>query len=209
VPTVASAIDLADVMTRLASDRPVFHSEADFRFAFARVLEKLAPDLAIRLEVPRPGREYIDLVAFSESTATAIELKYFTAAWVGQTTNFVERYSLKSHAADDRLRLNFVHDLTRLERYVFDEGAGTNGIALLLTNHPGLWLPPSRRALSRDHQFRIHEDQVLSGRRVWGTGDYPLNDRTLLGEYHTRWKSYSTLDGRRGEFRYLALVVRP
>lgn len=209
VLTVAGSIDTADVMTRLASDRPVFHSEADFQFAFARVLGELAPDLAIRLQVPRPTREYTDLVAFSESAATAIEFKYFTAAWVGEAPIVAERYSLKSHAADDLLRLNFVHDLTRLERYVADAGTRTNGIALLLTNHPGLWLPPSRSALTRDHEFRIHEDQVLSGRRVWGTGDYPLNDRTLVGKYRAHWKSYSTLEGRRGEFRWLALDVRP
>jgi hypothetical protein len=209
VPTIAGSIDITDVMTRLASDRPVFHSEADFQFAFARVLGELAPALAIRLQVPRPNREYTDLVAFSESAATPIEFKYFTAAWVGEDTIVAERYSLKNHAADDLLRLGFVHDLSRLERYVADEGARANGIALLLTNHPGLWLPPSRSALTRDHQFRIHEDQVLVGRRVWGTGDYPLNDRTLVGEYRAHWKPYSRLEGRRGEFRWLAFDVRP
>ncbi|MDQ2956027.1 MAG: hypothetical protein M3Y42_03560 [Actinomycetota bacterium] len=207
MPILAGAVDLAEVMQRLAADRPIFHSEADFQFAFAWTLKQMASDAAVRLEVPHGARERLDLLCSRGSTSTVIEFKYFTAAWAGPDPRTLEPYRLKSHAADDLLRLHYVHDLTRLERYVRDAATATTGIALVLSNHSTLWSLPQQRELPRYHQFRIHEGRQLSGKLIWGTGDYPLNDRTLTGSYEARWKPYSQLPGRRGEFRWLGLAV--
>lgn len=52
------------VMASLAVRRPVFHSEADFQFAFAQEVERLDPTIQVRLEVRQPSEksEYVDLV---------------------------------------------------------------------------------------------------------------------------------------------------
>ncbi len=42
------------VMTALAASRPVFHSEADFRFALAWQIEKMTPDANDRPEEGEP-----------------------------------------------------------------------------------------------------------------------------------------------------------
>ena len=56
--------DVAEVLSELASHRPVFHSEADFQFALAWQWQQQAPEAKIRLEYPLPSgerRTYADL----------------------------------------------------------------------------------------------------------------------------------------------------
>jgi hypothetical protein len=138
---IAGGLQLSELMRDLAEQRPVFHSEADLQFSLAWLAKQIAPDLSVRLEVPQGhGREYLDvLLQEPGGYATAIELKYFTAKWVGNDPRTEEAFALRSHAADDLLRLHFVHDVTRLERFVRQPGYSGNGLAILLSNHAALW----------------------------------------------------------------------
>jgi hypothetical protein len=207
---LAGEVGLSSVIAALARSRPVFHSEADLQFAFARQLFESAPHLQCRLEVPfrREGKraEYLDLLVGSKGRiSTAIEFKYFTRGWRGEVAG--EEFDLRSHAASDLARLYFIHDVSRLER--FARSYGHEGIALMLTNDPGLWSQPrtgSRRA--NFDAFRIHEDQELGGVLEWGNGFAP-NRRELANTYRIHWHDYSVIqsDNPGGSLRWTAIHV--
>jgi len=159
MPLVAGAIPLAEVMLALSRDRPVFHSEADFQFAFAQAVQLLAPKVKCRLEKPilnnATGKtEYLDLLCKGPQGETPIEFKYFTRRWSGVVRH--ERFQLRGHAATDLLRLHFVHDLVRLESFCLDNP----GLAILLTNEPGLWSYSMRKTQTSssraEHSVEIH-----------------------------------------------------
>lgn len=204
---IAGAISLGQVMEVLAQDRPVFHSEADFQFSFAQAVTALAPGVQCRLEKPilntSSGRtEYLDLLCSGAAGETAIEFKYFTRSWCGVVRG--ETFQLREHAAADLLRLHFVHDVVRLEGFCF---AGP-GIAVLLTNEPGLWTESAR--MTRDRDFHLYEGRKLGGTLLWAEGTYAPNTRDLRGAYPLKWRDYAALDDQRGgRLRYLALEVVP
>ena len=55
-------------MTHLAAQRPVFHSEADFQFAFAQAAADLDAFIRIRLAVPKRAARntFVDSVCTGE-----------------------------------------------------------------------------------------------------------------------------------------------
>lgn len=207
VDLIAGAVSLAHVMTALSRQRPIFHSEADFQFSFAQAVAAMAPQMQCRLERPMlnsaTGRtEYLDLLCAGDDGETAIEFKYFTRTWKGVVGG--EAFDLRAHAATDLLRLHFVHDIARLERF----GSANSGLAVLLTNESGLWTESARK--SRDREFHLHEGRQMSGALLWAEGAYPPNTRELRGTYALSWQDYSSLDDQRGgRFRYLAVEVPP
>ena len=76
-------INISQVITSLASQRPVFHSEADFQHAFAWEIHRQLPAASIRLELPlQPqGKSiHLDIWATQKELALAVELKYKTRA---------------------------------------------------------------------------------------------------------------------------------
>lgn len=205
--SLCNRLELADVMTELASSRPVFHSEADFQFAFAQTVTSLDSRIRVRLEVPfrssQTGRaEYVDIVCSAEST-TRIELKYPTRKWEGTDGITDERFMLRDHAAMDLARHAFIHDVFRLERLTTDNTS--NGLAIMLSNNPNLWEPATRP--SRDSAFRIDEGRMLSGNLAWGSpqSPYPQNDRELAGRYVAHWNDFSELAGCR--LRWLGWAI--
>jgi hypothetical protein len=193
-------------MESLSHERPIFHSEADFQFSFAQAVAALAPEVQCRLERPvRNGNtgktEYLDLLCIGADGETAIEFKYFTRRWKGLVGG--EAFELRAHAATDLLRLHFVHDVFRLERF----GLATAGLAVLLTNEPALWTESIRK--TRDRDFHLHEGRQLGGTLLWANGSYPANTRDIRGAYSLSWQDYSDPQGQTGgPFRYLALEVR-
>lgn len=207
---IAGRLGLTDVMAHLAVRRPVFHSEADFQFAFAQAVAALDDAIDIRLEVPQRAerRTYVDLVC-SADQQSLIEFKYLTRAWTGTDGLRDERFTLRGHEALDLARLYFVHDVTRLEGWT-DSQADTNGFAVLLTNANRLWEEPKSDRVTRDQAFRIHQGQTLTGTLTWGTPEqpYPDNDRPLRGTYTADWMDYSHPDNRVGGiFRWLGWAV--
>ncbi|MFJ6069684.1 hypothetical protein ACIQFU_02375 [Streptomyces sp. NPDC093065] len=138
---VAGRVRLHEVMGRLRGHRPVFHSEADLRHAFARVRWETAPEIESRLEVPRrrPGRaEYLDLLCIGPAARTAVEFKHFTRGWTGAAGTPAEDYLLKKHGATDLARLHFVRDIAGLERF-----CGRSGPRARTSRTPAPWRAPA------------------------------------------------------------------
>jgi hypothetical protein len=198
MPTLAGTVDVDSVMDYLRAQRPVFHSEADFQHAFGQVLHELDPTLKIRLEVPQSVGEVVDLLCFGSSGRTLVEFKHFTAAWRGLDPHTGEQFALAEHAAADLARRNFVFGIHRLERFCRDSLVSTTGLAVLLSNSPGLWSLPRRNQPTRDQEFRIHQGRTLAGSLRWGgerSGFFAANQRDLSGIYAIDWRPFSELDG--------------
>jgi hypothetical protein len=205
--------DIHILLTRLASRRPVFHSEADFQHAFAWELQLADRNAHIRLEkqVASDGaRAHLDLLVQTGTEELAIELKYKTRA-----ANLVygdEIYSLRNQSAQDIGRHDFIKDIHRLEKYVQDHRSST-GYAILLTNDRTYWTE-SRKADSVDSQFRVHEGRMLEGGATWGANASAGTRRkreepiAIRGKYQLQWFNYSSFGAGIAEvFRCVVLRV--
>ena len=208
-----SAFDLNAVLSRLATDRPLFHSEADFQFALAWEIQQAHPDYRVRLEWPiKVGtkRAYIDLLVKNpQARGTAIELKYWTKRFMGEVLG--ERFDLPNQAAQDISRYDFWKDVARLERLV-REGMVNEGFAIALTNDPGYWRVS--RAATADKAFRLREGREVTGTLAWapsaGTGTTKGREAAIsLGaRYQLNWQQYSLVEvGTANRFRYLSFKV--
>ena len=212
VTQLAGRLALPAVIAHLAAQRPVFHSEADFQFAFGQAVAALDDRIDIRLEVPRRAenrRTYVDLVCRDRQEVSFVEFKYVTRTWSGTDGRTEEPFELRAHEALDLARLHFIHDVTRLEGWTAEKSCG-NAFAVLLTNDNRLWEPPTTDRATRDGAFRLHEGRELGGPLAWGTPDAPFerNDRSLRGKYVASWLPYSHLDSRPGgSFRSLGWAI--
>ena len=207
--------DIHRVLERLAEKRPVFHSEADFRFALAWQIEKMTPDAGVRLEWPfslSGSNRYLDI--WLRTAGIAIELKYRTRLL--SIEHGGERFSLKNKMANNYGRYGFIDDIRRIERIAadlrtVDRSEFSHGYAVLLTNDPLYWRVGGKGA--NDEEFRIHEDRLLTGTMDWTKGPskgmtknhrHPL---TLSGSYELHWEDYIEHSGKNGTFRYLAVQI--
>lgn len=203
--------DVLGVLSSLARHRPVFHSEADFQFAYAWEAKKLHPALEVRLETHPEPNVRLDLALTEPSGhGMAVELKYMTRTWAGSVHG--EPYALKNHGASDLRAYDVVKDVARLERFI-GARSGWTGLAIALTNEASYWRMPAHGRATNADAFRIYEGTVLAGERAWGphTGgtsrgrETPLN---LRHSYALRWADYSRLDGSAaGTFRALVIPV--
>lgn len=196
----------------LRLSRQVFHSEADFQHALAWMVHTAQPDVRVRLETrPAPG-VHLDL-AIDDPTSgqrLAVELKYLTAAWSGTVDG--ESFQLLNQGAQDIRAYDIVKDVCRVERIIAG-GAASRGVVIVLTNDPTYWTRPGHGRVTNADAFRVYDCNNLTGARVWGplTGAGTTRGREsaleLAGSYVCQWRSYSTLAGQRGEFRYLMFDV--
>jgi hypothetical protein len=210
---LAGTVDLTELLRRLAVIRPVYHAEADFQHAFAWEARQMDPHLRVRLEThPEPGVR-LDLLLSRPDLGlhTDVELKYLTAAWVGDIGG--EHFALKNHGAQDVRAYDAVKDIGRLERFASRQG--WNGLFVALTNDPSFWRPVTHGRATNADAFRIYEGLTLTGSRAWGpnTGIGTMRGREaaieLLGSHRLAWRDYSRLDSKAyGSFRALALEVR-
>ena len=203
--------DILQVLVDLSRDRPVFHSEADFKFALAMKLQSTFPYLDIRLEVPwrtyesklkegaDPSRpHYIDLVARKDGYAVAIELKYKTDRLSTECKG--EFFELKKHSAYDCGLYDCFKDIERLERFV-DSSDYIKGYAIWLTNDP-FYVSGSISENTYYKDFSLRQGRELTpGKYCWNpVKDSVTKDRTapiqLEGSYAIDWKPYG--DVRRG-----------
>ena len=83
-------IDMDAILGSLSEDRPVFHSESDFKHALSWRIQQDHPDVRVRQEVGNliegPDRRYVDI--WLPDSRTASELKYVkgvdkTCQWGG------------------------------------------------------------------------------------------------------------------------------
>lgn len=203
-------MDIHGILRALADERPVFHSEADFQFAFAwRIRETTGEE--VRLEYPpHPGdRTYLDI--WLPDSGTAIELKYFTRKLDSSVDG--ESFFLKDQGAQDLGRYDFLKDIRRVERVA-------RGFVVALANDPLYWQPP--KGQTKDAAFRIHDGRQIAAKAMlhWkaGTGKGTMSGREdsirLRHRYRMSWRDYGSpltavADTRCGRFRYLAIEVPP
>lgn len=210
--TLATPLDVSAVLESLARSRRVFHSEADFQFAFAWEAKAIRPDLDVRLEThPEPNvRLDLELIDAASGAGVAVELKYMTRLWAG--TDHGETFALKNQGASDLRCYDVVKDLARVERFV-DARPGWSGLVIVLTNEPAYWRPKTHGRATNADAFRLHEGAVLAGERAWGpltggTAKGRENAIVLRGHYVARWSDYSRLDSSPpGTMRLLVIPV--
>ena len=207
--------DIDQVLERLAKNRPIFHSEADFQFALARQIETLMPDCGLRLERPfrfEGANRYLDL--WLRDPGIAIELKYRTRCLSIEHEG--EHFSLKNQSAHDHGRYDFIEDIRRIEeiaaeRRVAEGDPFSKGYAILLTNDYLYW--KNGRDGTIDRHFRIHDGRTLKGPMAWTTkasaGTTKKREQTLelSREYELHWEDYREHSGKNGAFRYLAVQI--
>src|ERR671933_66152 len=126
------SLPISEILTALADQRRVFHSEADFQHALAWEIHGRFPDASIRLERPvsLPERAHVDVWVERDGRIFIIELKYrkeaLTTTWAGEV------FELRPQRAQDTGRYAFIKDIERLENIVEDQDDAT-GYAILLT----------------------------------------------------------------------------
>lgn len=155
------------VIASLARRRPVFHSEADFQFAFAWEAKMLVPGIEVRLEThPEPGvRLDLELIDPAARRGLAVELKYMTRLWAGESGG--ESFALKNHGASDLRAYDVVKDIERVERFVLRR-PGWTGLVIALTNESAYWRSPTHGRATNADAFRLFEGNLLAGERRWG-----------------------------------------
>lgn len=208
-------IEIGEVLSALAKQRPVFHSEADFQHALAWEIHQELPAAPIRLELPVQVKQqffHLDIWVAYQDAVLAIELKYKTRRLSVQVGS--ERYRLKDQSAQDVGRYDFVRDIQRLEQ-VATAYQSVIGYAILLTNDSAYWTTPANQN-TVDAGFRLHNGRVLEGVLSWGAkaseGTMKNRERPLelRGKYHLRWSDYSQPSAERyGQFRSLVVKVLP
>jgi hypothetical protein len=211
------ALPISEILTTLADQRRIFHSEADFQHALTWEIHEHFPDASIRLERPvlYPKRMYVDVWIEQDGKIFVIELKYKT--WNLATTWAGEEFKLRNQGAQDIGRYAFIKDIQRLENIVGDRD-DVSGYAILLTNDPSYWSQKegAPTALTIDAAFRLNEGGTLHGTLDWGAGASEGTKRgheevlRLRGAYPLRWNTYSELPdaGSYGTFRYLLVEVK-
>lgn len=200
---------LRHVLERLASVRPIFHSEADFQHALAWQVQLEVPTAAIRLET-RPfadRRMYLDLAVNVDGHRVAIELKHLTRGLSVDLDG--EVFNLSNQSAHDIARYDVVKDIRRVEE-LLGVGLADSAYVIVLTNDSAYWRP-GWKSTAADANFRFHEDSELSGTLDWGPSAGPGTRRgregavILAGSYVARWADYSAVPGSAGRFRYLLI----
>src|SRR5471030_25151 len=211
-PAEPSTTDLlGEVMTTLASQRDVFHSEADFQHAFAWELHQRFPKSSVRLEMPLRTKDktlHLDFLIQLPGKAIAVELKYKTKRLAQEISG--EYFDLAHHGAHDHGGYDFIKDIHRLEE-ICRRKECCEGWAIMLTNDSSYWTMPKTSAYA---SFRLTEGRVLSGSIGWPEGTSSGTKRKreqvlqLDGAYKLNWRNYSLASiGHSSSFAYLAVKV--
>jgi len=206
-------IDIKMMLAELSKSRPIFHSEADFQHALAWEIQKQYQNCSMRLEFKPQHlseRIYLDIWCAHEDAIMAIELKYKTRKL---HVNFEEEiFDLLNQSAQDIGRYDFLKDIQRLERIVFDRN-DIVGYAVFLTNDSAYWITP-RNINTVDANFRIYQGRILSGELSWGShaseGTMRGREETIhiKGPYNLNWQDYSEPSQESyGKFRYLLVKI--
>ncbi len=206
-------MEINKILSALAEQRPIFHSEADFQHAFAWEIHQQLPEASVRLELPvQVGKQFlhIDVWVAYQDAVLAVELKYKTRGLSIQIGN--EQYHLKNQSAQDIGRYDFLKDVQRLER-VGAQHQNFKGYAILLTNDSAYWVK-STDFKTVDADFRLYDGRVIEGVLAWsdkasdGTKKNRERAIELQGKYRLCWTDYSRPSSARyGEFRSLVVEV--
>lgn len=207
-------IDIPALMTKLAIERPLFHSEADFQHALAWLIHEEQPYSGVRLEYKPPvnseeGKMQLDI--WLAKLGVAIELKYKTGKPKEEIEHNGESFDLRHQSAHDNGRYDYLKDVQRLESLSEFPDAKA-GFAILLTNDDLYWRGPVHKG-TFDAQFSLSVDKI-QGEMAWhkhasaGTTKKRKHPIVLKRSYAVEWRHYSCVASeleRYGEFRYLMI----
>lgn len=215
------------IMEKLAAERPVFHSEADFQFALAWKIQDTYPAAKIRLEKSVPGLEdskskysknrYIDIMVIIDGKEIPIELKYKTRKKCKDPVKVKnEEYNLKNQGAQDNGRYDFFRDISKIEKYLNFKNTNCDyGYAIILTNDH-LYYEPGRD--SNSSQFRIDKEieRIKSGEHDWKSksesfktyNSNRFNVIKLKHSYDVEWKDYPASEEIGKEFKFLIVTIK-
>lgn len=209
---MTAPFDANALLDSLAATRKVFHSEADFQFAFAWTAKTHYPHLVVRLETHPTQNESLDLELIDpvSNCGIMIEFKYKTQAWKGTCDG--DEYALKDHGGSDIGCYDIVKDIARVERFI--EGKqGWSGYVITLTNHSTYWSVRTHGKPTNAEAFRVSEGLNLCGSREWGpntggTSTGRTSTLQLRGNYELHWRDYSRISDRAaGRFRALIIPI--
>ena len=206
-------IIMHSLMSELASNRPIFHSEADFQHELAWLLHTTCgQNYDIRLEKPEMLNSdtiYVDIVLKNKKNNIKIfiELKYKTVQFSHILYN--ESFTLTSQGAHSNACYDFCKDISRIENLVQDNLLSM-GFAIFLTNDLSYTRSPNAGADYSD--FSIHQRKNLTGRLSWRSARLQDSDRsndiTLRGTYIVQWTDYSNLNNFGNSiFKYLLVLI--
>lgn len=209
---MTTVVEFAQAMTDLAAKRPLFHSEADFQHSLALELTTGHPKLRVRLERPlqlNGGQSYIDMILIEENIQIAVELKYKTKKLV--CVHGGENFSLRTHAATNLARYDFVKDIGRVEALKSCKLI-SKGFVVFLTNDSSYWNNNSgTNAMGKAFYFSQGQT-IVPGHHSWtpnpnikSIGKEREAALLIAGRYPISWNSYSKISQQ--EFKYLLLEV--
>ena len=201
-----STVNFQKVMSQLAVQRSVFHSEPDLQFALAWQIKSLYPAATIYFEKPiqinlrkQQTKVEIDLFIVIGGTKIAIEIKYPKAKWRGLVNGEVFDLSATGQR-DKQLRL-YAEDVLRVEHLV-NQGFADEGHAILLTNSAPMW----QQAPTNNNQyfnFVLPQGRTLPRQLVWANDPNSPFTVNLNTTRIVNWQTFSLLQGT--SFQYLVL----
>ena len=162
------------LLSRLSLERPIFHSEDDFKFALAQLIKRDFPNYSIRLEKPvstqmikrsgvkedQPRRTPIDIVCRTETgEEIPIELKYKTKIMTC-TDHHGEEFNLTQQGAVDTGRFGLRRDIYRVEQYLKKPESAQTGYVVMLTNDHD-YLKNIEDSNSIDCHFSCHDEAII------------------------------------------------
>lgn len=204
-------MDINEIISLLANDRKVFHSEADFQFSIAWKIKDIYPDANVRLEYINNDIKdmHIDILVILEDYVIPIELKYVTKFFDGIDND--EKFILKNHGAQDLRRYDFVKDIKRIEYCKEKLENFKEGYAIMITNDKAYYKEYNSNNITVCHDFRIHNGKVLEKDLSWknnpslGTIKGRESNIILSGNYDLLWDNYSCINNT--EFKVLVVGV--
>ena len=173
-------MDLTEILLELKNERPVFHSEDDFKFSFANAIKARYPSYKIRLERPAiipmkfkndtiaEVRAPIDIVVIDdEGLEIPIELKYKTKSTSEKLQFENEIFDLANHGASDIGRVNFRKDIYRIEQYIkLSKKKSLKGFVIIITNEKDYFSDIlNKKTLNSNYSF--HDSKIPSKDPGW------------------------------------------
>lgn len=207
-------IQIEEVLRQLGNDRKLFHSEDDFKFAFAWKIKEMY-DVEIRLEFPvdLEKRIYVDILIITDEGWIPIELKYKTNMLEYDTGEILhDNYNLITQSGEIDARYGYLKDIERIEKIREKYGEFIEGYAIFLTNV----MKYSEKTSDKFnyHVYAIYEGITKQGPLIYPGKNDNYSEITLKGNdneaYVMNWKEYSVLNklDKNNKFIYLLSKIK-
>lgn len=201
-------IDMEDILKKLSKERPIFHSEDDFKFSLCWKIKETYKGAEIGLEVPIIIDEnsdpiYLDILVIYKNKWIPIELKYKTKPIKYTSLDFsLDHFDLSNQQAYNKSCYKYLRDIKHIEDIKNKYDECEEGYAIFLTNDLHYKKGPNKTALYYNFSLKdsLTKEGILKYQKE--NKDYP--DIELSGSYTIEWKEYHTLntDAKNNEFIY-------